>query len=75
MAAISERKLVGFDNFKRHNPLSDKFDVQRFHHIEFYTSDASNTAGRFTWGFGMHMVAKSDLSTGRYCEFCCACLS
>lgn len=61
---MSERKLVGFDNFVRHNPMTDKFEIKKFHHIEFYTSDAINVAGRFTWGFGMHQVAKSDLSTG-----------
>ena len=61
---MSERKLVGFDNFVRHNPLTDKFDIIRFHHVEFYTSDATNVSRRFTWGLGMHLVAKSDLSTG-----------
>lgn len=44
--------------------MSDKFDIQRFHHVEFYSSDATNVSRRFTWGLGMHMVAKSDLSTG-----------
>ena len=32
------RKLVGFDNFKRHNPFSDKFEIQRFEHLEFWTT-------------------------------------
>lgn len=59
-----ERKLVGHDNFVRFNPMSDKFDVKRFHHIEFYCSDATNCARRHTWGFGMPEVAKSDLCTG-----------
>lgn len=61
---MTERKLVGFHNFVRHNPYSDKFVVQKFHHVEFYCSDATNTSRRFTWGLGMHEVAKSDLSTG-----------
>jgi 4-hydroxyphenylpyruvate dioxygenase len=39
-------KLVGFDNFKRHNPRSDRFGVQRFHHIEFWCADATNTYKR-----------------------------
>jgi 4-hydroxyphenylpyruvate dioxygenase len=60
----AERKLVGHDNFVRHNPHSDKFEVKKFHHIEWYTSDASNTSRRFTWGVGMMQVAKSDMSTG-----------
>ena len=59
-----ERKLVGFDNYVRNNPNSDLFKINKFHHMEFYTADATNTANRFTWGLGMHQVAKSDLSTG-----------
>lgn len=64
MAAI-ERKLVGFEAFKlnRANPMTDKFEILRFHSLEFYCSDATNTSRRFTWGLGMSQVAKSDLST------------
>jgi len=58
------RKLVGFDKFVRHNPLTDKFPIQNFHHLEYFCSDASNVAKRFGWGLGMQLVAKSDLSTG-----------
>jgi 4-hydroxyphenylpyruvate dioxygenase len=47
----------------RFNPRSDKFGVQRFHHVEFWTPDATGAAKRFSWGLGMPMVAKSDLST------------
>jgi 4-hydroxyphenylpyruvate dioxygenase len=47
----------------RHNPRSDKFGVQRFHHVEFWTADATASAKRFSWGLGMPMVAKSDQST------------
>ncbi|XP_052207496.1 4-hydroxyphenylpyruvate dioxygenase [Diospyros lotus] len=57
-------KLVGFANFARVNPKSDRFRVKRFHHVEFWCTDATNAARRFSWGLGMPIVAKSDLSTG-----------
>ncbi|XP_060187504.1 4-hydroxyphenylpyruvate dioxygenase [Lycium barbarum] len=57
-------KLVGFKNFTRTNPHSDLFTIKRFHHIEFWCGDATNTARRFSWGLGIPIVAKSDLSTG-----------
>ncbi|KAI8475492.1 MAG: 4-hydroxyphenylpyruvate dioxygenase [Monoraphidium minutum] len=57
-------QLVGFDNFKRHNPRSDRFTVHRFHHVEFWCGDATNTYKRFQQGLGMTLVAKSDQSTG-----------
>ncbi|KAI5597236.1 hypothetical protein BDE02_02G053800 [Populus trichocarpa] len=57
-------KLAGFSSFVRSNPRSDRFKVNRFHHIEFWCTDATNTARRFSWGLGMPIVAKSDLSTG-----------
>lgn len=44
--------------------MSDRFDIQKFHHLEFYCLDATNVSRRFTWGFGLKEVAKSDLSTG-----------
>ncbi|OIW16305.1 hypothetical protein TanjilG_19021 [Lupinus angustifolius] len=59
-------KLVGFNNFVRTNPKSDRFNVKRFHHVEFWSTDATNVARRFSWGLGMPIVAKSDLSTGNY---------
>lgn len=64
-------KLVGYKNFVRHNPMSDRFQVKKFHHIEFWCGDASNTHKRFSWGLGMQVVAKSDQSTGNqtYCSF------
>ncbi|XXG68766.1 hypothetical protein AAC387_Pa06g1778 [Persea americana] len=62
--ATSAFKLVGYSNFIRSNPRSDRFPVLRFHHIEFWTSDATNASRRFSWGLGMPIVAKSDLSTG-----------
>lgn len=57
-------KLVGFKKFVRANPRSDFFSVKRFHHIEFWCGDATNTARRFSWSLGMPIAAKSDLSTG-----------
>ncbi|OVA07368.1 Glyoxalase/fosfomycin resistance/dioxygenase domain [Macleaya cordata] len=57
-------KLVGYTNFVRTNPKSDRFRVKRFHHVEFWCTDATNSARRFSWGLGMPIVAKSDLSTG-----------
>jgi len=58
------RQLVGYANFVRHNPKSDKFTIHRFSHLEFYCGDAQNTAARFCWGLGMKQVAKSDQTTG-----------
>lgn len=60
----TEVRLVGFSKFVRSNPKSDRFGVKRFHHVEFWCTDATNTARRFSWGLGMPIVAKSDLSTG-----------
>jgi 4-hydroxyphenylpyruvate dioxygenase len=68
MAAVAdaERKMVGFDAFmaNRTNPMTDKFTIERFHHIEFWCADATQASHRFTWGLGMPEVARSDLSTG-----------
>ncbi|OWM73274.1 hypothetical protein CDL15_Pgr001388 [Punica granatum] len=60
----AEFKLVGYKNFVRVNPRSDRFRVVRFHHVEFWCADATNAARRLSWGLGMPIVAKSDLSTG-----------
>lgn len=57
-------KLVGFSNFVQSNPQSDLFPIRRFHRIEFWCTDATNNSCRFSWGLGMPVVAKSDLSTG-----------
>lgn len=38
--------------------------MKRFHHVEFWCGDATNTARRFSWGLGMSIATKSDLSTG-----------
>lgn len=45
-AVVTKTALVGCSNFKRHNPLSDRFKVHRFHHIEFWCADATNTYKR-----------------------------
>lgn len=39
-------KLVGHKNFVRVNPRSDRFTVQKFHHVEFWCADATNTSKR-----------------------------
>lgn len=39
-------ELVGYANFKRHNPRSDRFGVHKFHHVEFWCADATNTFKR-----------------------------
>ena len=36
-------QLVGAANFKRNNPMTDHFEVDRFHHIEFWCADATST--------------------------------
>jgi 4-hydroxyphenylpyruvate dioxygenase len=43
---LKQRKLVGYQNFVRNNPMSDKFEVHRFHHIEVWCGDATNAARR-----------------------------
>ncbi|GMG98862.1 hypothetical protein Nepgr_000702 [Nepenthes gracilis] len=63
-SSASSFQLTGFSNFVRQNPKSDRFAVKRFHHIEFWSPDATNCSRRFSWGLGMPIVAKSDLSTG-----------
>ncbi|GAB2215227.1 hypothetical protein Droror1_Dr00019608 [Drosera rotundifolia] len=50
--------------FARSNPKSDRFPVRRFHHIEFYSGDATNVSRRFSFSLGLPLSAKSDLSTG-----------
>ncbi|CAL9043314.1 unnamed protein product [Musa banksii] len=62
--ATENFKLVGFTRFVRANPRSDRFPVLGFHHVEFWAADATNSAGRFSFGLGMPLAARSDLSTG-----------
>ena len=59
-----ELKLVGYKNFKRHNPRSDKFQVKKFHHVEFWCADATSASKHFRFSLGMTAVAKQDLTTG-----------
>lgn len=69
-SVVTERKLVGYDNFKRFNPNSDKFEMLCFHHVEFYCSDSTNVSRRFSYALGMPIVAISNSSTGNslYCS-------
>ena len=71
-SGASSKKLVGHDNFKNHNPRSDRFTMLDFDHVEFWTSDATNSARRFSSGFGMQMVAASDINNGnlKYASYC-----
>ena len=55
-------RLVGAAHFKRENPMSDRFGVEKFHHIEYYCGDANSTYRRWSVGLGMELVAKSDNS-------------
>ncbi|KAI3436403.1 hypothetical protein D9Q98_005820 [Chlorella vulgaris] len=65
-AEVFNKKLVGCEGFQRHNPRSDLFPMHKFHHIEFWCGDATNTAARFGYGLGLTHVAKSDQSTGNH---------
>ncbi|GMF50165.1 unnamed protein product [Phytophthora fragariaefolia] len=65
-ANSNDLKLVGHKNFVRHNPQTDRFDVHKFHHIEFFCLDATNVSRRFSWGLGMGQIGKSDQSTGNH---------
>ncbi|CAI5473594.1 unnamed protein product [Closterium sp. Yama58-4] len=49
--------LVGFGSILRNNPRTDKFKVDRFHHIEFWT---------VSWDLELPLVAKSDQATGNH---------
>eukprot|EP00889_Picochlorum_renovo_P000040 jgi/Picre1/27070/NNA_000040.t1 len=55
--------LTGYKGFTRSNPMSDRFNVKKFDHVEFWCGDAVNTSRRFGFGLGMTMVAKSDQGT------------
>ena len=70
--ADSSDVLKGYEGFIRNNPMSDKFDVKCFHHVEFYCGDALNTCNRFLHGLGMHLISKSDQSSGNtlYSSYC-----
>ena len=58
---------------KRTNPLSDRFNVLSFDHVEFWCGDAGCARRRFGVGLGLQLVAKSDQSTGNqaYASYVC----
>eukprot|EP01006_Ploeotia_vitrea_P060004 TRINITY_DN75133_c0_g1_i1.p1 TRINITY_DN75133_c0_g1~~TRINITY_DN75133_c0_g1_i1.p1 ORF type:complete len:444 (-),score=62.92 TRINITY_DN75133_c0_g1_i1:233-1540(-) len=68
-------KITGAKGFKRSNPRTDLFEIQKFHHLEIYCHDATNTARRWSGGLGMRMVARSDIQTGNhdYCSYALNC--
>jgi 4-hydroxyphenylpyruvate dioxygenase len=57
-------RLVGHHGFVRVNPRSDRFHTLAFHHVELWCADAASAAGRFSFGLGAPLDARSDLSTG-----------
>lgn len=63
-SAAAEPRLVGYENFVRSNPRSDRFGVRSFHHIEFVCGDAATTAARWCAALGFQPVASSSLVTG-----------
>lgn len=65
--------LVGYDNFVRTNPHSDRFETREFHHVELYCADASSAAARFSHALGMDLVARSDAPT-EHSGFCSLCV-
>ena len=66
LPCASATSLAGFDEFVRTNPRSDRFDVDRFHHVEFYCADAQCTAGRFAHALGMDVLAASGPQSGNH---------
>lgn len=51
-------------SFKRSNPRGDLYQIESFHHVEFYCGDATSVYKRLTVGLGLELVSKSDQSTG-----------
>ena len=73
-------QLVGASNFKRSNPMTDHFEVDRFHHVEFWCADATSTwkrraAGSATricpWTCSQH---RASLLTKERCVITAVCL-
>jgi 4-hydroxyphenylpyruvate dioxygenase len=62
--AAAPFRLVGNGRFVRSNPRTDRFHALAFHHVELWCSDAASAAGRFSFGLGAPLAARSDLSTG-----------
>jgi len=48
----------------RTNPLSDRFELKGFHHVEIYCADAASAAGRFAHALSMDVLARSGPATG-----------
>ena len=69
-AGASSAELIGIEDFARSNPMSDRFDVIGFHHVELYCADATSAASRFCHALGMDLVARSDPTTGN--PHCCS---
>jgi len=63
-APAKRAKLVGYDNFVRNNPMSDRFDVIRFHHLEMLCGDAKSTASHLCTALGCTPLAVSNMMTG-----------
>eukprot|EP01111_Echinosteliopsis_oligospora_P005551 TRINITY_DN1896_c0_g1_i1.p1 TRINITY_DN1896_c0_g1~~TRINITY_DN1896_c0_g1_i1.p1 ORF type:complete len:465 (+),score=147.73 TRINITY_DN1896_c0_g1_i1:64-1395(+) len=51
------------------NPMSDKFEVIKFDHLEFTTADATTTMKVLKRGLGMELIAQSKKETGNH-SFC-----
>jgi 4-hydroxyphenylpyruvate dioxygenase len=64
LSIFSSVNLSKMASFKRVNPMSDKINVIGFHHIEFFSGDATSVSKRFRNALGVELVAKSDFSTG-----------
>lgn len=58
MSSEARPALVGFDNFVRHNPRSDRFRVLGLDHLEFYCADATTTASRFMHGLDLRLESR-----------------
>uniref|UniRef100_A0A7S0D3B1 4-hydroxyphenylpyruvate dioxygenase n=1 Tax=Amorphochlora amoebiformis TaxID=1561963 RepID=A0A7S0D3B1_9EUKA len=56
--------IKGYKDFVRDNPMSDKFEVLGFNHLELWCSDAMAAWKAFSLGLGMPRIARSELSTG-----------
>lgn len=71
VASLILSGLKGYEEFVRTNPLTDKFSVSKFHHLEFFCGDATSTVNRFRLALGMQLIAKSDQSTGNtdHCSY------
>jgi 4-hydroxyphenylpyruvate dioxygenase len=52
--------LVGFEQFVRQNPRSDRFDVRGLDHLEFYCPDVQTASARFMFGLDMHAVGRFE---------------